>query len=124
MLTSNFFCLILNISERMLLHSHEDIYSQKNWRLCYRASQDGDRAKDFHDKCDGLSPICIIIKSKIYNHVFGAVSHIPFDSKSGCVHDPKMRNWLFRVRSDIFVEKLSTQKKILSCFGIFVKIQG
>ena len=34
--------LILNISERNLLHSHEDIYSQKNWRLCYRASQDGD----------------------------------------------------------------------------------
>ena len=54
---------ILSLSERNLLQSHKDIYSQGNWRLCYRASQDGDEAKDFHDKCDGLSPICVIIKS-------------------------------------------------------------
>ena len=91
------------MEERCLLQSHKDIYSQKNWRLCYRVSQDGDRAPDFHKKCDGLSPICVIIKSKIHNHVFGAVSHIPFDSKSGYVRDPKMRNWIFLVRSGIFL---------------------
>ena len=84
----------------MLFHSHEDIYSAKNWTLCYQASQ-GDRAKNFHDKCDELSHVCYD-QSKIYNHVFGGVSHTPFDSKSGYVHDPKMRNWIFRVRSDIW----------------------
>ena len=83
-----------------MLHSHKDIYSPENWRLCYRASQDGDRATDFHDKCDGLSPICVIIKSKIHNHVFGAVSHIPFRFGLGrAVHDPKMKNWIYLVRS-------------------------
>ena len=98
--------MILNTEERSLLQSHKDICSKKNWRLCYRASwsQDGHRAKDFHRKCNKLSPICVIIKSKTYNHVFGAVSHIPFDSKSGSVKHPKMRNWIFLVRYDMFIK--------------------
>ena len=96
------------MEEKCLLHSHKDIYSKKHWRLCYRASRDGDGADDFHNKCDSLYPSCVIIKSKHYNHVFGAVSHIPFGSVcdyADYVDDPEMKNWIFRLRSDIFLLK-------------------
>ena len=48
---------------------------------------------------------CEIIKSEIYNHVFGAVSHIPWGSECDYVDDPKLRNWIFLARSDIFLFK-------------------
>ena len=92
--------VILNIQERQLLHTHKDIYSQKNeWKLQYRASRDGDTAKNFHKHCDGLSPICVIIKSKEYDHVFGGFSFFPFDGqKYGYTDDPEFKNWIFLLR--------------------------
>ena len=97
--------MILTNAECKLLKSHQDINSQKSWRLVYRASRDGDKTKDFHRKCDGLSPIVVIIKSKTYNHVFGGFSHHPFSSKNEWTHDPKKRNWLYLVRFDKHFDK-------------------
>ena len=94
--------VILTIPERSLLESHEDINSQKQWKLVYRASSDGDKVKDFHEKCDNLSPVLVVIKSKKFNHVFGGFSHLPFETRYEWIHDKKKRNWLFRVRFDNF----------------------
>ena len=92
--------VILTNAECKLLESHQDIYSQKSWKLVYRASRDGDRGKNFHEKCDNLSPILVIIKSKNYNSVFGCFSHLPFDSGYHYIHDAKKKNWLYLVRFD------------------------
>ena len=93
--------VILTIPERILLESHQNINSKKRWKLVYRASRDGDKAKDFHEKCDNLSPILVVIKSN-FDQVFGGFSHLPFTSKDHRIDDPKKRNWLFRVRFDNF----------------------
>ena len=104
--------LLLTRTERNLLNSHDDIYSRQNsWSLVYRATRDGDRGKDFHEKCDGLCPILLIIKSKTFNHVFGGFSHFAFTSNDEYVCDPKKRNWLFRVRFEIFGQNFPQKPK-------------
>ena len=54
-----------------------------NFNLVYRASQDGDRAADFHRKCDKIGPNLVIIKTRKGN-VFGGFTfknweHMPRD---------------------------------------------
>ena len=40
-----------------------------SWQLCYRASDDGWRAEDFHRKCDDVAPTVTVVKCK--NNIFG-----------------------------------------------------
>ena len=93
--------MILTHYERNLLHLEKDVYLKPNsWKLLYRASRDGDRGKHFHDKCDGICPVLVIIKSKEHGHVFGGFTHLPFminPSVRG-VFDNEYRNWLFLAR--------------------------
>ena len=54
-----------------------------NLLLVYRASEDGDRAKDFHKKCDKIGPNIVIIKTRKGN-IFGGFTfknweHMPRD---------------------------------------------
>ena len=54
-----------------------------NLLLIYRASEDGDRAKDFHKKCDKIGPNLVIIKTRKGN-IFGGFTsknweHMPRD---------------------------------------------
>ena len=54
-----------------------------NLLLVYRASEDGDRAKDFHRKCDKIGPNIVIIKTRKGN-IFGGFTfknweHMPRD---------------------------------------------
>ena len=39
------------------------------WQLCYRASDDGWKAEDFHEKCDDVGPTVTLVKCK--NNIFG-----------------------------------------------------
>ena len=39
------------------------------WKLCYRASDDGWGAQDFHRKCDDVGPTVTLVKCK--NNIFG-----------------------------------------------------
>ena len=39
------------------------------WQLCYRASDDGWKAKDFHRKCDDVGSTVTLVKCK--NNIFG-----------------------------------------------------
>ena len=39
------------------------------WNLCYRASQDGWSAQDFHRHCDNKGPTVVLIKAN--NCIFG-----------------------------------------------------
>ena len=49
------------------------IYSSKNiisFNLVYRATEDGDKARDFHNKCDNIGPNITFIKTK-NGYIFG-----------------------------------------------------
>ena len=39
------------------------------WQLCYRASDDGWRAEDFHRKCDDVGPTVTLVNCK--SNIFG-----------------------------------------------------
>ena len=55
--------------------------------LLYRASRDGDKAKDFHDKCDNKgSTFCIFQLDNGY--IIGGYSSISWKDNGGCVKDP------------------------------------
>ena len=43
------------------------------YKLIYSATKHGDKAKDFHLKCDYIGPNLIIIKTK-NNFIFGGVT--------------------------------------------------
>ena len=54
-----------------------------NFTLVYRASEDGDRASDFHQRCDKIGPNVVLIKTKRGN-IFGGFTlknweHMPRD---------------------------------------------
>ena len=49
------------------------------FELIYKASINGDDAKNFHKNCDGKSPTVTIIKSK-NGHIFGGFLSVPFFS--------------------------------------------
>ena len=57
----------------------KDVY----FNLCYRATEDGDKAADFHKKCDTIGPNVVIIKTRKGN-IFGGFTfknweHLPRD---------------------------------------------
>ena len=109
----------MNVGERKLLNEHKDI-SSKKWKIVYRASTHGDSATNFHQKCDNIAPVLVVIQSKSYNHVFGGFSHFPFESTSGTwTKDPQFRNWLFKVRLVNEVEIFFFGHKISSKEGKF-----
>ena len=49
------------------------------FELIYKASKNGDNAKNFHQNCDGKHPTVTIIKSK-NGHTFGGYLSVPFFS--------------------------------------------
>jgi len=50
-----------------------------NWRLLYRASEDGFSSEMFHSKCDGLPNTLTLIRSKNEN-TFGGFTSVPWDT--------------------------------------------
>jgi hypothetical protein len=56
--------------------------SSDNWKLIYRASEDGFYAKSFHIECDNEPNTLTIIKSKT-GKIFGGFTQIKWDGDSG-----------------------------------------
>jgi hypothetical protein len=54
----------------------------KKLYLCYKATQDGDKAENFHKKCDYIKNIIILIKTK-QNKKFGGFSSESWDNNNG-----------------------------------------
>lgn len=59
----------------------------QNWRLIYRASEDGFSSEMFHSKCDGLPNTLTVIKSK-RDCIFGGYTSVPW-STSGKYYSDK-----------------------------------
>ena len=60
------------------------LHDEIDWRLCYRASRDGWRSRDFHSRCDFKGPTVTLIKAGYY--IFGGYSDIPWGgSKTICM---------------------------------------
>jgi len=64
----------------------------------YVASKDGDRAQDFHEKCDGKGPTVVIIKTRTGN-IFGGYTDVSWDSIGS--HQQSSSSFIFRLRPDI-----------------------
>jgi hypothetical protein len=68
----------------------------KSWKIIYRASTDGFKAKDFHDKCDNIGETFTMIKTT-NGSLFGGYTPIPWTSGGGAKWDPN--TFLFSLRS-------------------------
>ena len=53
--------------------------SESQWKLIYRASEDGFCVDNFHSKCDGHSPTLSIFKAKPSGFVFGGYTQVGWD---------------------------------------------
>ena len=79
--------LLTNISEIELIKTgikNYDSSKKMKLNLLYRASRDGDSAKAFHEKVDGISPTISLIQKK-NNYIFGGFTEHAWDTKGGCV---------------------------------------
>ena len=88
----------------------KEIYPKLNidFNLVYRASEDGDKAVDFHNKCDKVGPNVTIIKTK-KGYVFGGFT---------------VKNWE-HLKRDININKpnLGSASRDMKAFGFCVNIQ-
>ena len=61
---------ILNGNIDLALQLTQWVEDEKfGWQLCYRASDDGWRAEDFHRKCDDVGPTVTLVKCE--SNIFG-----------------------------------------------------
>ena len=60
---------ILNGEEAFIKQLQRWLGRKCKWNLCYRASRDGWRARDFHRLCDNKGPTVVLIK--VNNYIFG-----------------------------------------------------
>jgi len=64
----------------------------------YVASKDGDRAQDFHEKCDGQGPTVVIIKTTT-GKIFGGYTDVSWSTGGG--YSTSSTSFLFRLRPAI-----------------------
>ncbi|CAF3740885.1 unnamed protein product [Adineta steineri] len=57
--------------------------NEAQWKLIYKAQQDGFADKDFHRQCDGKGPTMTVIKSKPDGYLFGGYTVCPWSSDNG-----------------------------------------
>ena len=56
--------------------------NQDNFRLIYRATEDGFNSHDFHKKCDYVANTLTIVKVKDSHYIFGGYTQVPWDSSN------------------------------------------
>jgi hypothetical protein len=54
------------------------------WNLCYRASQDGWRAQDFHRHCDNKGPTVVLVKAN--SCIFGGYTDQNWGGMLVCIN--------------------------------------
>ena len=94
----------------------------KKLYLCYRATSDGDKAISFHEKCDRLKNIIILISTN-NGKKFGGFSSESWDSK---IQDPWKRDenaYIFSIDNYKFYGVIKPEKAIL-CHKDFGPIFG
>ena len=68
----------------------------RQWEIIYKASKDGFRASDFHEKCDNACETIMVIKSQ-NNSIFGGYCPETFETKEGYKFNEK--TWLFSLKN-------------------------
>ena len=69
-------------------------FEDQKWKLIYRASRDGFRAIDFHEKCDKIKNTLTIIKTNDSN-IFGGFTPAPWSQKNEFESDDILVSYLF-----------------------------
>ena len=62
-------------------------FEDQKWKLIYRATKDGFRAQDFHDKCDNIPNTLTIIKATNSN-IFGGFTNAKWSKEDEFKEDP------------------------------------
>ena len=77
---------ILNYKEATRLINLCEFAANQEFKLLYRASQNGFAAADFHKRCDGIKNTLIIIKSN-NGYIFGGYTSAAWSSNNRFVKD-------------------------------------
>ena len=98
-------------SSSILTSKHQasvaELIPNKTFSLLYRASRDGYNAASFHSRCNGQSPIFVVIKSTS-GYIGTVYTSVPFSSANTWVYAAPGTSWLNNLESSSGV--LSTMK--------------
>lgn len=61
--------------------------NEENFRIIYKASIDGFKSMNFHNKCDGIENTLTIVKVKDSKHIFGGFTSAKWNSLDEWLHD-------------------------------------
>ena len=84
----------------------------KKLYLCYRASQDGDFAENFHKKCDYIKNIIILI-STTQGKKFGGFSAESWDANSNCLWKKDEQAFIFSLNDYNYYNVINPEKAII-----------
>lgn len=89
---------IIELNDRKIFGELLDISIDRKWTLLYRATRDGFKASDFHDKCDEKTGTLVIIKAESGN-VFGGYTNYTWDKSEKDKGDTK--DYIFSFRNKL-----------------------
>lgn len=102
-LTNPFQLSIATYNDLQTISNWIDPNKQFTFSLLYRATRDGDLAKDFHDKCDYKGATLTLIKT-IEGWIFGGYTDCVWASS----------NYKYEQCNDVFIFSLSLNKKYIA----------
>ena len=76
--------MILNGSKEFIRKLSEWLPDRSNWTLCWRASQHGWLATDFHSNCDDNGATVTIISVQDGKYIFGGYSDVAWGGIAKC----------------------------------------
>lgn len=101
--------------------NHEK-FKGKNFgfKLLYMATRDGDKVRDFHNKCDNNISVLILIKTN-KNNRFGGYSEVGFNNNGSELNDNKA--FVFSLDKKRFIKIMKILQYIVKIVFLVSKIQ-
>jgi IS1 family transposase len=106
-----------NQSRELFMRCIDQLKSQANWMLAYRASADGMNAKAFHSKCDDKADTLTIIKTN-NGDILGGYTEQNWKPMKSFFSDPNLPEKNYKIDKRAFIFAFISQEKKLKIFNI------
>jgi len=106
--------IIINNEDKDLISNWIEEDSEKEFKLLFKSSKDGDLLKTLHEKCDNKGPTIIIIKSS-NGKIFGGYNPLSWDESNKFKNDSNTFIFSLDTKIKYIIEKEEQKKYSIFC---------
>ena len=106
--------IIINKEDKDLISNWIEEEQEKEFKLLFKSSKDGDLLKIFHEKCDNKGPTIIIIKSS-NGKIFGGYNPLSWDESNKFKNDSNTFIFSLDTKAKYIIEKEEQKKYSIFC---------